>query len=136
MTDSAALTPAQCRRLLGERGIGRAVYTEHALPAVATMNYAVVGERLWFRTAQGTALERAVDDAVIAFNADAVDAARRSGWSVTVSGRCRRVTGPEPEAVRTALDTWAPGVREVLFALDMAHVTGRRIGPVELASAS
>ncbi|MCI2238171.1 hypothetical protein MO973_09950 [Paenibacillus sp. TRM 82003] len=36
-----ALPPAECRALLGERGTGRAVCTEHALPAVATLNHAL-----------------------------------------------------------------------------------------------
>ncbi|WP_337059911.1 pyridoxamine 5'-phosphate oxidase family protein [Kineococcus sp. G2] len=129
MSHLTALSPAECRALLGDRGTGRAVYSEHALPAVATLNYAVVGDHLYFRTGAGTALARAVGDAVVAFNVDHVDAAARSGWSVTATGRCRRVGDPEPTSLAGRLDTWAPGVRQELFRLDLSRLTGRRLGP-------
>ncbi|GAA4981281.1 pyridoxamine 5'-phosphate oxidase family protein [Kineococcus glutinatus] len=121
------LDARECRELLGRRGIGRAVYTERALPAVATLNYAVAGDRLWFRTGADTALARAVRDAVIAFHVDHVDAGRRDGWSVTVSGRARLARWPGPGPLEEVLDTWAPGPREQVLALDLALLTGRRL---------
>ncbi|WP_432492104.1 pyridoxamine 5'-phosphate oxidase family protein [Kineococcus auxinigenes] len=129
MSHLTALPAVECRALLGERGTGRAAYAEHGVPAVATLNYAVVGEHLYFRTRAGTVLARAVDDAVVAFNVDHVDADRRGGWSVTATGRCRRVGHPEPASLAGRLDTWAPGLREELFRLDLARLTGRRLGP-------
>lgn len=127
MSHLVDVSPSVCRELLGGGGTGRAVFTEHALPAVATLNYAVRGERLFFRTDPRSVLARAATDGVIAFNVDHVDTERRSGWSVTVSGRCRPVTAPDD----LTLDTWAPGTREQVFALDLAHLTGRILGSVQ-----
>nr|WP_281372917.1 pyridoxamine 5'-phosphate oxidase family protein [Kineococcus aurantiacus] len=117
------MDPARCRGLLGERGVGRVVFTQDALPAVATLNYAVAGGALHFRTAAGTAVARCVGDAVVAFNVDAEGTdGPGAGWSVTVTGRCRR---EEPgEDVRRALDVWAPGPREEFFAVDLALLEG------------
>ncbi|MEZ0164375.1 pyridoxamine 5'-phosphate oxidase family protein [Kineococcus sp. LSe6-4] len=138
--DPGRLNADRCRRLIGTGGVGRVVFTQAALPAVATMNFVVHASRLYFRTAADTALARSVTDAVVAFNVDhrpppapgtepgtepGVEAGVETGWSVTVTGRCRRLDDPPPE-VREALRTWAPGVRETFFALDLALLSGHR----------
>lgn len=123
----------RCRQLLGAGGVGRVVFSQAALPAVVTMNYTVHAGRLHFRTAADTALARSVADAVVAFNVDRdegsgvpPDGPGGGAWSVTVTGRCRKLEDPPP-AVRDALQAWAPGVREEFFALDLALLTGHRI---------
>lgn len=137
MNAIGVLSRTECRELLGDRGVGRAVYTEHGLPAVATLNYAVAGDRLYFRAETDTALARCAADAVLAFNVDSVVPQQRSGWSVTVTGRSRRVPAQDREAVANLLESWAPGLREDVFALDLAHVVGRWLGalPAPLAEA-
>ncbi|MEZ0492861.1 pyridoxamine 5'-phosphate oxidase family protein [Kineococcus sp. TBRC 1896] len=131
--DPQRLDAGRCRHLLGPGGVGRVVFTAGSLPAVATTNYAVHGGRLWFRTAAGTALARSVTNAVVAVNVDASGPASGEagaladggGWTVTVTGRCRALDDP-PEAVRGALDAWAPGVREQFFCVDLALLSGQR----------
>ncbi|WP_432544024.1 pyridoxamine 5'-phosphate oxidase family protein [Kineococcus sp. SYSU DK002] len=125
------LDGAECRRSLGERGVGRLVFTEDALPAVATLNYVVRAGALHFRTAAGTAVARCAGNAVVAFNVSPAvdpargDAPRGAAWSVTVTGRCRRA---DPgEEVRAALQAWAPGPREEFFSLDLALLEGFRL---------
>lgn len=124
MTSVTGLTERECWEFLGTDGVGRVVYTLHGAPEVATVNYAVFDGRVWFRTSPASVLARAARNSVVAINVDHVDVATRSGWSVTASGRCRRVDDPPP-AIADLLDAWAPGLREEAFALDVARLTGR-----------
>ncbi|MFB6888302.1 pyridoxamine 5'-phosphate oxidase family protein [Kitasatospora sp. NPDC056327] len=82
------LDEARALELLGRTGVGRVVYTVGALPAVLPVRFRLdpFGGVL-LSTATGSELARAVDNAVIAFEADEVDGADGTGWCVTVLGR-------------------------------------------------
>lgn len=108
------LDRAESLRLLGCVPVGRLIFTVNALPAVRPVNFAVTSEMIVFRTAAGSAMARQVDQAIVAFEADELDAATCSGWSVTVTGRAAVVTDP---AVAARYDTVplvprAPGPRD------------------------
>ncbi len=113
-----ALDEARALELLRRAGVGRVVYTVGALPAVRPVRFrldALGGVLL--STATGSELARAVEGAVIAFEADQVDAADGTGWCVTVLGRAEvRRTAPASDA-RT----------EIRIAPEL--VVGRRLGP-------
>ncbi|WP_079165892.1 pyridoxamine 5'-phosphate oxidase family protein [Streptomyces sp. NRRL S-31] len=125
-----ALDRPACLRLLGGVPVGRVVYTERALPAVLPVNFRLDADSsVVLRTSAGSDLVRAVDGAVVAFEADEFDAVTRSGWSVVVTGRAALVTDPaERERLAgSGLDSWMP-VRDGVFvriASDM--VSGRRL---------
>ncbi|WP_432544025.1 pyridoxamine 5'-phosphate oxidase family protein [Kineococcus sp. SYSU DK002] len=128
MDELGDLDPDTCRALLGTRGAGRVVYTEHALPAVVPSRYVVWGDRLWFPVPWWTALAGHTDGAVLAFHADRVEAAARAGWSVTALGPCRTV--PAVAAPRAARDL-AAGERSVM-ALDLVRLRGRGLSTARL----
>jgi hypothetical protein len=67
--------------------------------------------------------------AVVAFQADELDPVLRSGWSVTVVGRCEEMTDAEVIARldKLGLDSWAPGARDHVIRIEPAIVTGRRL---------
>ena len=125
------LSRAECLALLRTVPVGRVGISMRALPVVLPVSFAVLGDDVVFRTGTGTKLGAAVDQAIVAFEADDVDFARGSGWSVCVTGRASEVYHPDELAAVAALEP-APLVRG-----SSAHVvrvrsdilTGRRLRP-------
>jgi uncharacterized protein len=123
------LSRAECLRLLATATIGRIVYTRQALPAVEPVNFALHDGAIVIRTDAGGKLAAATRRAVVAFQADNLDPVRRSGWSVTVVGRCEEVTDTgDLDGLNTLdLQSWAPGTRNHFIRIEPAIVTGRRL---------
>jgi nitroimidazol reductase NimA-like FMN-containing flavoprotein (pyridoxamine 5'-phosphate oxidase superfamily) len=100
-TDGASRPPmarAEALGLLASQPVGRLVYTRAALPMVTPVNFTLHDGAILVRTAAGSALSRAVDGAVVAFEVDRLDMDASSGWSVIVTGRAELV-GDDGEAV-------------------------------------
>ncbi|MEU7085253.1 pyridoxamine 5'-phosphate oxidase family protein [Streptomyces achromogenes] len=119
-----------CLRLLGRVPVGRIVYTRQALPAVLPVNFRLDADSsVVLRTSAGSDLVRAVEGAVVAFEADEFDAAARSGWSVVVTGRAALVTDPGERArlARCGPDSWMPLRDGVFVRIAPDLVTGRRL---------
>ncbi|MGW1596186.1 pyridoxamine 5'-phosphate oxidase family protein [Streptomyces sp. NPDC002343] len=120
----------ECLTLLATVPVGRVVYTRQALPAVFPVNFALDADgAVLLRTSADSALARAVDGAVVAFEADEVDAAVYSGWSVVVTGRAAVVTDTaERERLeRIGPRPWVPSPEEVLMRIGPELVTGREL---------
>jgi nitroimidazol reductase NimA-like FMN-containing flavoprotein (pyridoxamine 5'-phosphate oxidase superfamily) len=121
----------QCVRLLQRATVGRVGITSGALPAVLPVNFHVDDDRIVFRTGQGTKLDAATRDAVVAFEADEIDPAGRTGWSVMVTGVAQEVTdaGERQRLVEHVSPRWVPGDDGRVVAITMELVSGRRILP-------
>ncbi|GAA2250181.1 DNA-binding protein [Streptomyces ruber] len=120
----------ECLRLLAGVPVGRIVYTRRALPAVLPVNFGLDGDgAVLLRTSAVSDLVRAVDGAVVAFEADEIDAARHSGWSVVVTGPASVVTDPAEHRrlTRSCPLSWAPTPQEVLVRIRPELVTGREL---------
>jgi nitroimidazol reductase NimA-like FMN-containing flavoprotein (pyridoxamine 5'-phosphate oxidase superfamily) len=116
--------------LLGVDRVGRLAVVDGFSPVVFRVNYAMDGDDIVFRVADGTKL-RSVGRANACFEIDAFDPDRRSGWSVVVVGRLEEVTPLDPayeRTIRLPLDPWAEGDRRYLLRLVASRVTGRRVG--------
>lgn len=127
------LSRAEAIALLESQEVGRLVYTRRALPAVRPVNFAVRGGAVLIWTGSASSLGQAVRGAVVAFEADELDRATRSGWSVVVVGTAQLVTD-EMELARARLDgpvPWAPGIKEYLIRIPLTMVTGRWLGERE-----
>jgi nitroimidazol reductase NimA-like FMN-containing flavoprotein (pyridoxamine 5'-phosphate oxidase superfamily) len=124
------LSGTECLRLLATVPIGRVCYTRQALPAVEPVNFALCDGAIVIRTAAGGKLAAAIRRAVVAFQADNIDPVLRSGWSVTVVGRCEDVTDAAEVARldELGLEPWAPGARDHFIRIQPGIVTGRRLG--------
>ena len=123
------LSRTECLRLLATVAIGRISYTRQALPAVEPVNFALDDGTIVIRTDPGGKLAAAAHRAVVAFQADHLNLVLRSGWSVTVVGRCEEVTG-EGDVARLdelRLESWAPGTRDHFLRIVPAIVTGRKL---------
>ena len=125
------LPRAECLRLLATVPVGRIVYTRQAMPAVEPVNFALDGGGIVIRTDPGGKLAAAISRTVVAFEADDLDPATRSGWSVTVVGRSQEVTDPDEMARlhKLGIESWAPGAREHFIRIEPGIVTGRRLRP-------
>ena len=123
------LDRAESLRMLGTARVGRLIFTVNALPAVRLMNFAVVDGLIVLRTAADTAMARKVDDVIVAFEADDVDAATSSGWSVVVTGRATVVSDPDLMAryQGVPLIPWAPGERDQFLTITIEMLEGRRV---------
>jgi nitroimidazol reductase NimA-like FMN-containing flavoprotein (pyridoxamine 5'-phosphate oxidase superfamily) len=119
----------ECLRLLGDVQVGRVAVTTEALPVVLPVNFLLDGDRVVFSSAPGTKLYVAATGAQMAFEADDVDLAARSGWSVCVTGSGTVVEDPhEVERLRgLPLETWAPEGEESFIVIEPEVVTGRRL---------
>ena len=93
------------------------------------VNFALHDAVIVIRTDAGGKLAAATRGAVVAFQADDFDPIRRSGWSVTVVGRCQEVTDAEDLAGldKLGLESWAPGARNHFIRIEPGIVTGRRL---------
>jgi hypothetical protein len=74
-------------------------------------------------------LAAATRGAVVAFEADLLDAACQAGWSVTAIGPSREVTDPgEKDRLREmGLSSWAPVAREHFIRVSPQILSGRRL---------
>jgi uncharacterized protein len=140
-SDSPALeqlSRAECIRLMSLVPVGRIVYTRQALPAVELVNFALIDGDIVIRTSAESKLAAATRGAVVAFEADSVDLAGHSGWSVTVVGQARAVTdGEETRRLeRVALTSWVPGQGGHFIRIAPAIVNGRRLAGQRLTGGS
>ncbi|MGW1916105.1 pyridoxamine 5'-phosphate oxidase family protein [Streptomyces sp. NPDC002076] len=120
----------ECLRLMATAPIGRIVHTRQALPAIVPVNFSLDTDgAVLLRTAAASGLARAVDAAVVAFEADAVDVDKHSGWSVVVTGRAEIVTDPAEAArlERIGPHSWAPSPEEAFVRIEPELVTGREL---------
>ncbi|ALV39010.1 MULTISPECIES: pyridoxamine 5'-phosphate oxidase family protein [Streptomyces] len=120
----------ECLRLLAKAPVGRIVHTRQALPAVLPVNFALDTDgAVLLRTSATSELVRAIDGAVVAFEADEVDADAHAGWSVVVTGHAAMVTDPaeQERLLRTGPRSWAPSPREVFVRIEPELVTGREL---------
>ncbi|WP_371582983.1 pyridoxamine 5'-phosphate oxidase family protein [Streptomyces sp. NBC_01314] len=120
----------ECLRLLAKVPVGRVVHTRQALPAVLPVNFGLDEDgSVLLRTSAVSELVRAIDGTVVAFEADEVDAATHSGWSVVVTGSAAVVTDPaeQERLARTGPRSWVPSPEEVFVRIEPELVTGREL---------
>jgi nitroimidazol reductase NimA-like FMN-containing flavoprotein (pyridoxamine 5'-phosphate oxidase superfamily) len=123
------LSRDECLTLMASVPVGRIIYTRRALPAVELVNFALDEGDIVIRTDGSGKLAAATRGAVVAFEADQVDPADQSGWSVTAIGPSREVTDPgELARLRTlGLRPWAPGERDHFIRISPVMLNGRRL---------
>ena len=79
----------------------------------------------------GGTLARALDGTVAAFQADSVDLATRSGWSITVHGHAEVVRDPlrYQELLLSGPEPWATAPEPMFVLLTPELVVGERLLP-------
>lgn len=124
-----ALDRNESLRLMATVPVGRLIFTMNALPAVRVMNFVLAGNEIVVRTAAGNTVTRKAAGAVVAFEADALDIATSTGWSVTVTGRAKLVGSVDAgsQYAQLGLVPWAPGVRDQYVTIGTDLVEGQQI---------
>lgn len=120
----------ECLRLLGTVSVGRVGLLVDGRPEILPVNYAVDDETVVFRTAEGTVLNQAAMQ-IVAFEADQIDEATQTGWSVLAQGVALDIgdaIDTRSERLRAlSLVSWAPGRRHRWFRLNADRLSGRRL---------
>jgi nitroimidazol reductase NimA-like FMN-containing flavoprotein (pyridoxamine 5'-phosphate oxidase superfamily) len=119
----------ECMRLLGSVKIGRVGVSTDAMPVVLPVTFALDGDRIVFCSTPGTKLYTAREHAMVAFEADDIDADLRQGWSVCVAGPAAVVTEDADldRVRRLPLHPWAQLDGASFVAIGCQLVTGRRV---------
>jgi nitroimidazol reductase NimA-like FMN-containing flavoprotein (pyridoxamine 5'-phosphate oxidase superfamily) len=123
------LSQADCWAKLGQVTVGRIGVLVDSAPEIYPVNFVVDQNTILFRTAEGSKLRGLDRSPSVCFEADWVDSALKTGWSVLVKGRAVDVTDPS-ERRRVAdlpLRLWAGGMKDHWVRVLPAEVTGRRI---------
>ena len=131
-SDGSALTQLsrdECLMLMASVPVGRIIYTRRALPAVELVNFALDEGDIVIRTDGSGKLAAATRGAVVAFEADQLDLAGQTGWSVTAIGPSSEVTDPgELARLETiGLRSWAPGTRDYFIRISPVMLNGRHL---------
>jgi Pyridoxamine 5'-phosphate oxidase len=136
---SVQLSRAEGLRLLGSVPFGRVVFTSGALPAVRLACHVAYGEQIVIYASLGAAVSPGPDGTgpVVAYEADQVDAAGRSGWSVVVVGRAAVVKDEELAArYRESLGpSWSDGQASQVITITADLVSGYLMSPVATGQA-
>jgi len=125
----------ECLRLLATRHLGRvAVAVEGWSPLIRPVNYRFdpSSQSVIFRSGSGTKLTGLLRAHAVTFEADEIDEAGHTGWSVIVSGRAEEVvrSGDLAHVEALGLEPWVPGDLPHWFRVRTEMVSGRRIARV------
>lgn len=125
------LARKDCFDLLATVPVGRIGVSMGALPVVLPVNFVLdrPNERILIRTSEGAKLRAALSHAVVAFEADHIDAMGHAGWSVLVQGRATVLEDPADLdlASRVPLRPWANEASDRWVAVSADIVSGRRV---------
>ena len=115
--------------LLGTSGVGRIIFDSDDGPIALPVNYAVADHAVFIRTSRTSSIARIDSGAKVSFEADHIDEAMSSGWSVLVRATCERIEeGCDVEATYSVkIDPWAGGERDTWIRLQARSITGRTI---------
>ena len=129
------LDEAECQRLIAAGGVGRIGYTGRFGPTILPVNYALHEGTIVFRTGQhsplGEDLRTGIEHAEskVAFEIDDLSPGTREGWSILVQGAAHLVDSDAERAslVRSGVEPWAGGEKELFVRVLPSRITGRRI---------
>jgi uncharacterized protein len=127
------LSDEVCRHLLTNEQVGRIAFVDAAgYPVVLPVNYVVDGDFIVFRTDAGAQLDQ-IPLRRVAFEVEHLAPACHTGWSVLVQGWGQDLTDAAGSAFeqlrRRSVGPWAPGEKAHWLAVEIHHITGRRIRP-------
>jgi nitroimidazol reductase NimA-like FMN-containing flavoprotein (pyridoxamine 5'-phosphate oxidase superfamily) len=134
------LSPAECWQLVATQPVGRVAVIVGHYPLVFPVNFAVDDRTILYRTGVGTKLH-SIHRSNVTFQVDAIDPVHHTGWSVMIRGVAQELSpqrdrGAVSRAELGGATPWAPGERAHFIRIVADQITGRRIRPDELSSAS
>jgi hypothetical protein len=128
------LSRQECLRLLGTATLGRMVVNVDGLPVVVPVGFLITLDGIVVRIPRGSALEAATQDAVAAFQVDAIDPDDGSGWTVLVQGIAAHVEECDPLEPPPGL--WSGGPDDRSARISFGLVSGQRSSPAPIGRSS
>ena len=119
-----------CLALLPTVAIGRVAWASaNGIVVVLPVNFVLDGETIVFSTGPGDKLTAVRDGRQVSFEADDVERAVHTGWSVLVTGTAEVVEDREQahRIEQLHLETWAVTSDRLFIRLPMKEITGRRL---------
>jgi hypothetical protein len=126
------LSRAEALYLLASVPVGRLVFTHQALPAIRPVNHLVEDDMVVIGLTAGSAIAASsgAGGTVVAYEADSLDVAERSGWTVVVTGLARLETDSGAVLRYLArLRPWLAGAMTDVLTISSDIVTGYRLIP-------
>jgi nitroimidazol reductase NimA-like FMN-containing flavoprotein (pyridoxamine 5'-phosphate oxidase superfamily) len=125
------LDRASCLELLATVQVGRLAWAAvDGQVHIRPVNYALAGTDVIVRTAMGSILAAALAKLPVTFEADELEPALETGWSVVVIGTAEDLgSTPEAALLRESVHPWARGSRPHVVRIRASQVTGRRLRP-------
>jgi nitroimidazol reductase NimA-like FMN-containing flavoprotein (pyridoxamine 5'-phosphate oxidase superfamily) len=123
----------ECLMLLAQHqhqdGVGRLAVVEDDFPLIVPVNFAMIEDRIVFRSGAGTKLEAALRHAKVAFEIDHVNHEARTGWSVLVRGMAEVVTSTHQlfALEHVALQPFGKADKAHWVMIHPESITGRRV---------
>ena len=129
ITDGAGLEVldrAACLAALSTGGIGRIAVNAAALPLILPVRFVLADERIVVRVGQGSTLDIATRDSVVAFEADGSTPGH--DWSVSLVGVARHLVDADDigKAEALPLPRWWGQRPHRFVAISTERVSGRR----------
>ena len=122
----------ECLRLLLSVRYGTLATVDGERPLLVVLNHLVERGNIYFRTRTDARLARLTEGGRVPPAVFEVDSARPDdefGWSVMANGLLHREYGETRSAqLRSRLQPWAEGVRDLTLCLEVQELTGRRVG--------
>ncbi len=120
----ATMSPADCWDLLRRVELGRLAYHHGAGIQIAPINYAVAGQHIVFRTAQGSKLAGILSNGDVAFEIDEVT--DEAAMTVVCRGHAVELTGEQALMVdQLRLRPWVKSVKSHVIAIRVDEISGR-----------
>ena len=125
------LDRATCLELLATAQVGRLAWaTVDGRVHIRPVNYILAGADIIVRTAMGSILAAALAKLPVTFEADELEPALETGWSVVVVGIAEDLgSTAEAALLRESVRPWARGSRPNVVRIRASEVTGRRLQP-------
>ncbi|NEA28768.1 pyridoxamine 5'-phosphate oxidase family protein [Actinomadura bangladeshensis] len=124
------LDPAACLALIERVTVGRIAWSEDdGTVTILPVNFVMDGEALVFTTAPGAKLDAVRGGRPLTFEADDLEPALRTAWSVLITGQAEIVTDPdETERLRELpLNPWIRSPKDLFVRLTPRQISGRRL---------
>jgi len=119
------MTADECWELVRTQEFGRLAFHLADQVHITPINYAVDGETLLFRTAEGSKLLAVVMNPDIAFEIDSYD--EDEAWSVIIRGTARHLDEfEEHRAENVPLRPWVPTLKYDVVEITPREISGRR----------
>lgn len=118
------LTDDECWTRLRDTTFGRLAYHLRGRTRIAPINYVVEGERIVFRTAEGSKFYALQVDDEVAFEIDDYD--QVSAYSVVAQGRVEEIVDEaERKEATVHLRPWIRTKKKHVFSLSITEIAGR-----------